>query len=181
MLPPWLEHCGPATHLLCRRRAKNIFQRAVHIYEDLLVSQGVDAKVLGEEEALDHHEILRSYRKANLSLKVCPGCDGDPPLSVSTHYHPRPDGKLHHALWLNANIDHFLPKSKYPCLAVHPLNPVPLCTVCNQVRKGDKDPPVRLHPAVGVSRADARLHGLEHVLGLQKYWDGDLQDERLEI
>lgn len=190
----------------------------VSFYEDILVAKGVPADVLGEEEALDHQEILQSYRQMNLRLKVCPGCDGEPPLRVSARARPRPDEKPHHPLWLSANVDHFLPKSKYPCLAIHPLNLVPLCIVCNQDRKGENDPldavdvvdlddiyhpyirgahdevivvverddtdgrpHLRFYPAVGVPHAAARLHSLEHVLGLEADWDGDLQDERLEI
>ncbi len=37
-------------------------------------------------------------------------------------------------------IDHFLPKSQYPALSVHPANLVPLCKPCNSEVKRDKDP-----------------------------------------
>lgn len=190
----------------------------INFYEDILVDKGVTADVLGEEKALDHQEILRSYRQANLRLKVCPGCDGEPPLGLASRIQVQPDGKLKETLWLSANVDHFLPKSKYAFLAVHPLNLVPLCTICNQVRKRDNDPLeaqgvidlddiyhpyirgaygelmvvverdeandqpcVKFYAPANVPHAEARLHSLDHVLGLQTYWNGDLRDERLEI
>lgn len=189
----------------------------VSFYEDVLVGQGIRAEVLGEEEAFDHQEILQSYRRTNLRLKVCPGCDGEPPLRASTRSRQQMGDKPKHLLWLSANVDHFLPKSKYPFLALHPLNLVPLCIVCNQDRKGENDPleaagvgdlediyhpylhgahgevqvivergpndqqpHLRIRPANDDPHIRARLNSLEHVLGLQDDWDGNLQDERLD-
>jgi hypothetical protein len=39
-----------------------------------------------------------------------------------------------------ADADHFLPKSKYPFLAVHPANLVPVCLACNRSFKTGRDP-----------------------------------------
>ena len=37
-------------------------------------------------------------------------------------------------------IEHYLPKSQYPSLSIHPDNLVPLCKTCNRDMKRDKDP-----------------------------------------
>ncbi len=71
-------------------------------------------------DVFDKTEFLRLFIKANPNLGVCPMCDG----SLG-----------------DAEVDHFLPKSKYPFLSMHPLNLVPICQTCNNFRrKGDKVP-----------------------------------------
>jgi hypothetical protein len=109
----------------------------VNFYGKIFVSQGIPTEVLEEEKSLDHQTILQSYHQANLHLKVCPGCDGKSPLSSKPTLPP--DRSSDNDLWFYANIDHFLPKSKYAFLAVHPYNLVPLCLECNQTRKREKD------------------------------------------
>jgi hypothetical protein len=39
---------------------------------------------------------------------------------------------------------------------------------------------LHLHPQNGGAHAIARLNSLEHILGLESYWDGDLQAEYLD-
>lgn len=45
---------------------------------------------------------------------------------------------LIHGRWLL--IDHYLPKSVYPQLAIHPFNLGPICHPCNAWTKGSRDP-----------------------------------------
>ena len=56
----------------------------------------------------------RSFREANPQVEVCPAC-------VSA---PLPGPARDHSL---VDADHYLPKTKYPALAVHGLNLVPMC------------------------------------------------------
>lgn len=74
----------------------------------------------GSVSVLNKDVFLREFRRANPHTRVCPLCDGQ--LGVTS-------------------VDHFYPKSYYPCLACHPFNLVPICTDCNKVgQKGDKIP-----------------------------------------
>ena len=100
---------------------------------------------------IDHfHDILywlfveQMYNGANTSvpfqkttfvgergLEVCPYCGRQRVNMASVP--DRPDSK--------PPIDHFLPKSKYPFLAMSFFNLIPCCTVCNEfANKGDFDP-----------------------------------------
>lgn len=67
----------------------------------------------------------------NLNLQVCPYC-GRNKINVAS-YEGKRDSK--------PPIDHFLPKSKYPFLAVSFCNLIPCCTTCNDIcNKGTFDP-----------------------------------------
>jgi hypothetical protein len=97
----------------------------VLFYDDLLAG-GFPPAVHGGEHALTRDRLLESFESANPKLGVCPACDGQKPGKVR--------GKL------LADTDHYLPKSLYPFLAVHPWNLVPICLECNQRIKRAKDP-----------------------------------------
>jgi hypothetical protein len=177
--------------------AKTIVKQILlSFYEDILADDGVPGTVLDEVEALDHQSFLRSYRKSQGKIRVCPGCDGQ--------------GLQVQGDTIRANIDHFLPKSEYPFLAIHPLNLAPFCTDCNQVRKGSKDAlaspgvqslrdiyhpyvrgahddirvvvtlnnenklQIRLLPADVDRQSQARLSSLLYVLDLESFWQGTL-------
>lgn len=78
------------------------------------------------DEVLDK---LQFIKKVN--LKVCPYC-GRNQINVAS-YEGKRDSK--------PPIDHFLPKSKYPFLAVSFCNLIPCCTTCNDIsNKGAFDP-----------------------------------------
>jgi hypothetical protein len=133
--------------------AKTLVKRILlSFYEDILADEGVPEAVIEEAEALDHQSFLRSYWKSQRNVRVCPGCDGQ--------------GLQLQGNTIRANIDHFLPKSEYPFLAVHPFNLAPFCTDCNQVRKGSKDalaaPGVQglqdiYHPYIRCAHDDVRV------------------------
>lgn len=67
-------------------------------------------------------DFLRLFRDANQEVAVCPMCDGT--LG-------------------DAEVDHFLPKSQFPLLAVHPMNLVPICQTCNGSRRKSQRVPLR--------------------------------------
>lgn len=97
----------------------------IGFYEAIL-REGVPAALVGELDDFDRQVFLGLFLKAH-AIKACPGCDGQPP-SIDLY-----------ADKVREDVDHFLPKSKYPILAVHPLNLVPLCKTCNQDYKKEKD------------------------------------------
>jgi len=68
-----------------------------------------------------------AFRDANSTVKVCPAC-------LFVNLEERIDDRA------AVDLDHYLPKSIYPSLAVHGLNLVPLCVLCNRVAKRGKDP-----------------------------------------
>ena len=73
-----------------------------------------------------------------LGLKICPYC-GRQHINVA-QFPGYSDSK--------PNIDHFLPKSSYPFLAISFRNLIPCCSVCNEMaNKGNYDP---LKPALGL-------------------------------
>lgn len=71
-------------------------------------------------------DFVKDFWNVNNALDVCPACDNKRP--------PSTDGKV------SSENDHFLPKSIYPFLSVHPSNLLPVCKYCNQSYKKDKDP-----------------------------------------
>lgn len=118
----------------------------------LLVSKGVPGEIVGEVADFDRHEFLRRFILSQ-HLQVCPGCDGAPPTveiaddddkSTEEQSDANESGDDESDIIrkndkVRENVDHFLPKSKYPFFAVHPLNLVPLCKTCNQEFKKEKD------------------------------------------
>jgi len=76
---------------------------------------------------LSGQTFLDAFLRANGHLCVCPACD-------ESSFHTVARGSI------RAEIDHYLPKSVYPHLAIHPFNLIPLCHACNSWTKGDRDP-----------------------------------------
>ena len=68
-----------------------------------------------------------------IGLKVCPYCGQ---TYIGTVKYQRGSGKLHLA---KAQIDHFLPKGKYPFLALSYANFIPSCPSCNLSHKHIED------------------------------------------
>ena len=74
---------------------------------------------------LDRDDFISSFWSNNTELNVCPACDRERSDKI--------DDKVYD------DADHFLPKSKYPFLYLHPFNLFPLCMYCNRSFKGDRD------------------------------------------
>jgi hypothetical protein len=87
---------------------------------------GIDYCNEGEQFKINRDILIASFFESNPNLEVCPACDGSRPDKI--------DCKIY------ADADHFLPKSKYPFLSVHPANIVPLCLDCNRLFKLSFDP-----------------------------------------
>lgn len=97
----------------------------VFLYEYL--GSGFPTGVMGDGQQFSRGNYLVLWEEQNGTLNVCPACDGKKPDRCRNN----------HRL---SDLDHFLPKSVYPFLALHPRNLVPICIECNQRIKGDIDP-----------------------------------------
>lgn len=97
----------------------------VFMYENLGGS-GYSKSLMQDSIAFKRGDFILLWEEQNSSLNVCPACDGKAPDLIG--------GKR------ESDVDHFLPKSKYPLLALHPHNLVPICIECNQRIKSDIDP-----------------------------------------
>jgi hypothetical protein len=96
------------------------------IFYTKLLADGFPAEVHGGTGKLDRDGFLASFEQTNPWLEVCPACDGQKPSQLEQRS--------------LADADHYLPKSQYPFLSIHPLNLVPTCLECNQRVKRAKDP-----------------------------------------
>jgi len=95
-----------------------------NFYEKLFrnSSRPIRTDIVGGTGDLNRNVLLREYSH----LYVCPGCDSE--------HESIQDGQL------QTQADHFFPLSRYPFFAVHPLNLVPYCILCNSpLVKGDND------------------------------------------
>lgn len=88
-------------------------------YSNLFVDEYMWEILVGEK--YNRSFFHRNFQKEN-NLAVCPYCDIDTIVSVS-----------------NINIEHFLPKSKFPLLAMNPLNLISSCYACNKAQEGKGD------------------------------------------
>lgn len=96
----------------------------VYLYDNL--GSGYSSALVQSDRPFSRTELMKLWDARNNDLRACPMCDGSPPSSVN--------GKR------LSDLDHFLPKTRYPFLSVHPSNLVPVCLECNQRIKGEKDP-----------------------------------------
>lgn len=97
----------------------------VAFYEDMLCA-GFPSVVHGAPTTFDRDALVRSFWAANPEIKVCPACDAQRPDSIGDKNY--------------SDVDHYLPKSSYSVLSVHPTNLVPVCQGCNRSFKLTRDP-----------------------------------------
>lgn len=90
------------------------------------VMQGVPAAIVDYAQGISSQVVYREFAEINTETNVCPACDG-------TWMEPTSTGIL-------GSLDHFLPRSKYPALSVHPFNLILICETCNEDIKENKDP-----------------------------------------
>jgi len=89
-------------------------------FYELALQRGLPIDVHGNSgHNFDRSQFVEIFKKENFD-RVCPFCDGD----------------------MNGpQVDHWLPKSKYPALSCHPKNLVPVCYRCNSREcKGEQCP-----------------------------------------
>lgn len=89
-------------------------------FYEIALSEGLPIDTGGNAgQNFNRHQFVETYKRENFS-RVCAFCDGD----------------------MNGpQVDHWLPKSKYPALSCHPKNLVPICHRCNSREcKGEKIP-----------------------------------------
>jgi hypothetical protein len=92
-------------------------------------SRGIAVLSEGGDELMINREMLeRGFFERNAGIRACPVCmEAEIALSA--------EGAAS-----TTDCDHYLPKYLYGPLAVHPQNLVFICLLCNQRRKGRRDP-----------------------------------------
>ncbi len=89
-------------------------------FYEIALQEGVPIDALGNPGwSFSRRQFVEFFQQENFD-RVCPFCDGD----------------------MNGpQVDHWLPKSKYPALSCHPKNLIPVCHHCNSREcKGEQSP-----------------------------------------
>lgn len=110
-----------------QKAAKNYL---LEFYEVLGTSSGFPAFLFQPQEGQTKFHrwgFIDGFTSANPNLRLCAVCD-------STLYRTTIGSRPY------TSIEHFFPKSRYPHLAVHPFNLVPICPYCNSGAAGATDP-----------------------------------------
>ncbi|RMH47322.1 MAG: hypothetical protein D6694_02180 [Gammaproteobacteria bacterium] len=97
---------------------KAIKKWLVQFYEQFADS-GIGGMLIGQRGSFYKRDWWQAYSQGNGGRLTCAICDGT----------------MNHAI----TVEHYLPKSIYPVLALHPHNLIPACDKCNSL-KGEKDP-----------------------------------------
>lgn len=122
-------------------------------YSNFFVDEKIWNVIIGGK--YNRKSFHENFRRANNNRAVCSYCDIDTVVAVS-----------------NNNIEHFLPKSKYPFLAMNPKNLISSCTACNKAHEGKGDrvspPPIvtPFHEMIGGS-AEFRIDFLSKSIKLE--------------
>ena len=128
----------------------------LRFYSDLCSSAGFPEYFFSEGDATSfgRQDFLKAFVTENRELHVCAVCD-------ESGYRTAVDNTI------RTDIEHYLPKSRYPHLACHPFNLLPICHLCNSV-KSNTDP---LKGSSGTQRhlGDILLPYREPGLGSQTY------------
>lgn len=113
--------------LLTQSQCESIKDLMYGFYD--ILDSGFDSSIHGNtanKNYFNRELFVTAFWNANKELNVCPACDGLRPVEIKEEIH--------------ADTDHFLPRSLYPFLAVHPYNLVPICIECNRIIKNATDP-----------------------------------------
>jgi hypothetical protein len=99
-----------------------------NFYNDLCAPSGFPGYLFSEAGAspFRRQDFLAEFKDVNWALYVCAACD-------ESGYHTVVDGSI------LTDIEHYLPRSRYPHLACHPFNLLPICHPCN-LQKHNADP-----------------------------------------
>lgn len=120
--------CPDYSQKLTKSRLVSIKYKTTEILEDFhsIVYDIFVEKIYDNPAAFDKTEFIK-----NRKLKICPYCG----ISIIESIEAKDNYVI------KPHIDHFLPKSIYPFLALSFYNLIPSCPECNMVpNKGDKDP-----------------------------------------
>ena len=102
-----------------------------HGFYDVWQNTGFRTICLGWKRAVGQNytraDFVQHFVNENSNLYICPICD------ASAYRNETSSGTY-------TSIDHFFPRSKYPHLAIHPLNLLPMCPACNSGEAGQEDP-----------------------------------------
>lgn len=116
------------------------------------------------EKEFDKYQFVK-----NMNLKVCPYC-GRQKINVASIPNKRVS---------KPPIDHFLPKSKYPFLAVSFYNLIPCCTTCNDMaNKGEFDP---LDGDVGLENPYDFVDGHVRFEGIFPDFDYEMDEDKYDV
>ncbi|WP_339251764.1 hypothetical protein NSQ43_15840 [Sporosarcina sp. FSL W8-0480] len=96
---------------------KDLF--VVYFYNTFFADEYIWSTMVGER--YNRKAFHRNFKSEN-KMVVCPYCDIDTAVTVS-----------------NNNIEHFLPKSKFPLIAMNPFNLLSSCIACNKADEGKGD------------------------------------------
>lgn len=97
------------------------------IVKDIFLSHGYDGEKLDKTPVFKKDEFVKL-----LGIRLCPYCGRAFIYSVQ---------RVGDSVMVKPQIDHFLPKSRYPFFALSFMNLIPSCQTCNMIGcKGDNDP-----------------------------------------
>jgi hypothetical protein len=129
-----LRYPGLSAHVRSYSRA------LLGAFYEILLRRGFEVtREDGTTIVIDRRTLERGFFERNPGLRACPAC-------LEAEIAPAGDG-----LPTAIDCDHYLPRSIYGSLAIHPQNLVFTCIPCNQRRKGQSDP-----LAPGGGRPDVR-------------------------
>jgi hypothetical protein len=96
----------------------------LRFYDDLCVRPGLPDYLFSESDASPFYrqDFLTGFQDRNRELRVCAVCD-------ESGYYTRVNDST------CTEIEHYLPKSRYPHLACHPFNLLPICHHCNSLKQ----------------------------------------------
>jgi hypothetical protein len=120
----------------------------VAFYENLLKRGFELAGPNGTTVVLDRRRLEQGFFTANRGLRACPAC-------MEAEISPAGAGAPS-----IIDCDHFLPKSLYGPLAIHPQNLVFMCIPCNARRKGRADPLTGARPGTAAQQRQRTRPGV---------------------
>jgi hypothetical protein len=95
-----------------------------NFYDDLCAAPGLPGYLFSESgaPAFRRQDFLAEFKDINRDLYVCAACD-------ESGYHTVVGGSI------LTDVEHYLPQSRYPHLACHPFNLLPICHHCNLLKR----------------------------------------------
>jgi hypothetical protein len=117
------QYPGLPAHV--RKRSKLLLAA---FYDTLLKNGFLVTRNDGTTLVVDRRLLEQGFFERNKGIRACPAC-------MEVEISLAPDDAA-----TTTDCDHYLPKTLYGPLAIHPQNLVFICMLCNQRRKGQHDP-----------------------------------------